>query len=211
MAWVNFDDVLLDIYYTNFAIGGPEFSTALIDSQMGLEQARINRWDYISRYTIEYQSLKNQRRKDLRTFHLLRWGMAYGFRFLAPDDSTDDGKGVFLNAALVEVASLVGGQTYYLAKKYEDVRTYYRRIVKPQAGSIQLRYAGAPAAAVLNPAIGSIVPAVSGDAASWIGTFHLPVRFTTDFNEMKTDETTNSEWSGVGLRELLPIALGITI
>jgi len=211
MAWINFDDVLLDIYYTNFAIGGPEFSTALIDSQMGLEQARVNRYDYISRYTIDYSSLNNQRRKDLRTFHLLRFGMAYAFRFLAPDDSTDDGKGVILNAAGAEVAALVGGTTYYLAKKYTDVRTYYRRIIKPAAGTVQLKYGGVNAASVLDASNGSLVPTSSGNVPTWTGTFHLPVRFTTDFNEMKTDETTNSEWSGVGLRELLPIALGITI
>lgn len=211
MAWINFDDVLLDPYYTNFAIGGPEFSTAIIDSQMGLEQGRVNRYDYISRYNIDYSSLNNQRRKDLRTFHLLRFGMAYGFRFLAPDDSTDDGKGVLLNSSLAEVSSLVGGQTYYLAKKYTDVRTYYRRIVKPVSGSIQLQYGGTNAASVLDASIGTLVPSGSGSSAKWVGPFHLPVRFTTDFNEMKTDETTNSEWSGIGLRELLPIALGITI
>jgi len=214
VAWINFDEVLLDPFYTNLARGGPEYATATIDTIAGVEQTRSSRYDYISRYQIDFAELSNQRRKDIRTFHILRFGMLYGFRFLAPDDSTDDGKGVLLDASGVQVSSVVNGSTYYLAKRYVDVRTYYRRIVKPIGGAWgtapQLLLAGSPAASTTNTTNGQIVAGANGNTPTWTGTFHLPARFLTDFSDMATDETTISEWTGIGLRELLPIALGIS-
>jgi uncharacterized protein (TIGR02217 family) len=212
MSWINFHDILLDPYYTAFAIGGPELETAEIETQAGINFARPRRYDYISRYTIDYAELDNQRRKDIRKFHLLRWGKAFGFRFLAPDDSDDDGMGVLVDASMNVVSSVASGSTYYLAKRYVDVVTYLRRIVKPDLSqTFQILSSGAPIPATIDATDGHIVAGTSAGSITWAGHFHLPVRFTTDFNEMKTDETQISEWSGIGLRELLPIALGITI
>src|SRR6267378_1127412 len=206
MAWTNYHDVLLDAFYTNFAVGGPEHDTATIQSQSGIEFSRPNRYDYISRYTIDYAEMEDTRRKALRAFHILRWGTAYAFRFLGPDDSDDDGKGVLVNASLAPVSSVVSGQTYYLAKRYVDVVTYIRRIIKPDLSQTFSILSGAtPIAATVDANDGHVVPGASASSITWAGHFHLPVKFTTAWNEMKTDETAISEWTGIGLRELLPI------
>ena len=210
MAWVNYHDILLDPYYSAFAVGGPEFETAEIGSQAGLSFSRPRRVDYISKYTIDYDELDDDRRDALRKFHLLRWGMAYAFKFLAPDDNTDKGIGVLVDSSLNPVSSVVSGQTYYLAKRYVDVVTYIRRIIKPNLTGLNILSGASPIAATVDASNGSVVPGVSASSISWTGQFYLVCKFTSDFNEMKSDETAISEWAGVGLREVLPIALGIT-
>lgn len=254
MTWFNFNESLLDIYYTNLATGGPEFSTAIPDTSSGLELARIGRYDFISRYSIDYSEMKNQRRKDLRSFHIMNWGQGYGFRFLAPDDDNDDAKGFCVDATFTLKATVASGTlTYYLIKKYSLLdKTYYKRIIKPgwslassvYTSAVTLKIGattvtfdqitnaadGAPdygrsSAGVFGGSTGitlyfregrvvftgGAATAANGQALSWVGTFHVPARFTTDWNQMRTDETTVSDWTGIGLRELLPIALGITI
>lgn len=139
-----FDEVLLDIFYTSEAVGGPEAFSAIIRSGQGGGMAFRNQnlEDYISRFEIDYSVLTVARRKALRSFAILREGMTRGFRFLAPDDNWligDDELGEnlgYLNNETGEVERLsqTDGEltTFYLIKHYSDQANFYtRRIVKP--------------------------------------------------------------------------------
>lgn len=137
-----FDELLLDPYYSAFADGGPEFATAIVRSGEGgsIAHRAANREDFVSRYEIEYAELERERQKALRSFGILRQGMARGFRFLPPDDSEFELERVgVLNASTGEVepqsddgTETGANQIFYLIRHYEDAyNSYTRRIVKP--------------------------------------------------------------------------------
>lgn len=135
---VTFDEsCVLDPYYSAQASGGPEHSTAVIRSGAGgaVSSRAETREDYISKYEIMFGDLEFERQQALRSFQILRKGMARGFRFLAPDDHllTDEQAGV-LNAETGEIEVGVSDgtiDTVYAVKHYEDTENEYtRRIVK---------------------------------------------------------------------------------
>jgi uncharacterized protein (TIGR02217 family) len=135
---ITFDESsLLDVYYSAKAEGGAEWATALIRAGEGgaISSRAETREDYISRYEIFFGDLEFERQQQLRSFHILRKGMARGFRFLAPDDHllTDEQAGVLNDeTGEIEVGVSDGAiDTVYAIKHYEDEENEYtRRIIK---------------------------------------------------------------------------------
>lgn len=207
---ITFDDVLLNPAYSQFAKGGPQFANARSESTTGNMSVNISRQDYISEYEIGY--VKNKADAyGLRAFHILRWGDGYAFRFLAPDDNNDDGKGILVDANGAQVSSVTNTSIYYLAKLYTDAgRSYIRRIIKPVSGQITIKLAGSPAAATIDYTNGKVTMGASGSTPTWTGNFHLAVMFITPFNDMQNEPSSVFIWTGIKVREVLPIALGIS-
>lgn len=134
-----FDEVLLDVSYSADAEGGPEFASVIIRSGEGGAVAlrNANREDFVSRYEIEFGEVSPDRRRQLRTFAVLRNGMTRGFRFLAPDDHelVNEFFG-WLNPATgeVEVKLQCDGTTaeFFLIQYLTDqANAYSKRIIKP--------------------------------------------------------------------------------
>lgn len=148
-----FDEQLLDIAYSAVAEGGPEFATAIVPSGEGgkIKHRAETREDYLSKYDIMYGELTDTRRKALRSFAILRKGMARGFRFLPPDDNAiaaADGIGKY-NSGTGNVDRVAVGDgsttTFYLIRYYSDSGTsYVRRIIKPSPyATFSINYNGA--------------------------------------------------------------------
>ncbi len=146
-----FDEVLLDDAYSAVAEGGPEHATALDASGAGgsiLSRAET-REDFVSKYDILYGDLENTRRQALRSFSILRKGMARGFRFLAPDhhELVDEYVGWLVDGELLQlVSSDETFSTVFVIKTYQDnLTSYVRRITKPSpfADIVIKHYSGA--------------------------------------------------------------------
>jgi uncharacterized protein (TIGR02217 family) len=220
---IPFDDVLLNPEYSALARGGPEFNNAYTQTIGGVPHVNINRWDYIGKYTIDYREMEETERRALRTFNLLRWANAYAFRFLAPDDYDDDGKGVLVDANHNVTNIVAGVTTYYMAKRYQDVRTYIRRIVKPAPGMITLKLGGSTIpldgsqGITLDNGTGAFTFSLAAAAAraglvpSWLGEFHIPAMFLNPYVEAAVDESVVSESVGLNITEVLPVAIGINV
>lgn len=135
-------EILLNPEYAPFFKGGPEWATAITRSGAGgaIAHRNQNREDYVSRYEVNYALLTDPLRDQLRSFAILRHGMANAFRFLATDKFFLDNELVGrLNATTGEVERLNpatgtnGTDTnFYLVQYYEDIANQYtRRIIKP--------------------------------------------------------------------------------
>jgi hypothetical protein len=241
---IEFDEVLLDPYYSSLAQGGPEFLTLNTSSLAGVEQTAVRRYHYVSRYKIDYAEVEEERRRALREFHILSFGMAYAYRFLAPDDSTLAGE-LVTDGAYNPAAVSADIADYYLIKTHRRLgRTYQRRIVKPAWDTIQLQvgdetfaveesaqsefgtplyggvlYGGGPEVGITLDYTTGIITLDAGARAAFAGrlmrvaagSFHLPVTFGDDWNQMATDPTAISQWTGLTIKEMLPASLGILI
>jgi uncharacterized protein (TIGR02217 family) len=218
-----FFEGVIDPDYAPDAEGGPEFGNRVFQSpDSGLESVTIGRTQARHRYTIDYQLLTAASQKGLRDFFYALGGMQTGFRFFAPDDNlldnelidTGDGSEATYNIIKTYIATASGG--YGGAS-----RSYVRRIVKPAADSFVVTVAGTsiplvsgtPGAgqARVNFTTGVITfgsaPA-SGAQIRVTGTFHVPVRFASDYFNPRYD--VSAELSNLELLELLPQTLGIT-
>jgi hypothetical protein len=135
----SFDDVLLDVSYSNDASGGPGWVTAIIGSGEGgaIKHRAITAEDMRSQYKIDFSEVERDRRVGLYSFSVLRQGMARAFRFLAPDNNTLEGEPVArynsTTGELEVVTSTNGTDTeYYFVQHYQDIANeYLKRICCP--------------------------------------------------------------------------------
>lgn len=225
----NFCEILLDVDLSPLPRGGPEHANTTTTTPAGVEQVNIERPDYISRYVVDYGLLQPSEREYVRAFHILRQGSAQGFRIVAPDP----GNSLIKNEKIGTIAS--GNLNYYLKKTYSDIgNTIVRRIVKPENVELVIGetriliqsesgLGGVPLYGVgdgfgeevacdfttgIITVSSAFATAHNGEDIYWNGSYHLPVRFENDWNEMKHDFNA-SDWGSVGIRELLPATLGI--
>lgn len=136
-----FDEVLLPTNYSAIASGGQEWSTAVVRSGEGgsIASRAETREDSQGKYEIQFGLLAYAEQQALRSFHILRKGMARAFRFLAPDDYQLVAENVgWLNPATGEIEYLAATPAsntldeFYLVKHHSDQANFYtRRIVKP--------------------------------------------------------------------------------
>ncbi len=136
-----FDELLLNPYYSAMARGGPSFSTIVTQTDTGISHRSVRRYDYIGKYTIDFKELEEAWREGLREFFILQWAQAYGFRFLAPDlnrlrdELLTDGH---YNPATITAG--VDPLALYIIKTYERLtRRYQRRIVKPAWDTVRIQ------------------------------------------------------------------------
>lgn len=133
-----FDEVLLSTNYSALVDGGAEFATHIADSgaSVGVTSRDEIRADYLSKYEIAYGEMDADEKAELRTFGILRKGMARGFRFFAHGDNEFEAEAVgWLDPETETIVPVDGSEEatdFYLIKHYEDVEnSYTRRIVKP--------------------------------------------------------------------------------
>lgn len=213
-----FNEVLLDIYYSAQARGGPEFSTAIVSAPSGFRQRNINRADHIGRWTINYDLLDEDALRTLYDFFVAHRGMAYGFRFLAPE---------FHAIADANAHRFGTGNgtttTFYLSTRHTvGGLTYDHRITKPMAGGLSHvsgsstikifkdgveQASGVTVSSTTGAVVFSSAPA-NNAVLTWSGTFHVPVTFDRDSFDGQVDIGDISSF-GIGLIEMLPAELGI--
>jgi uncharacterized protein (TIGR02217 family) len=213
-----FDEVLLNPEYSALARGGPEWSTAIISCPSGFKQRNINRADFIGRWAISFDLLDADGLKELYDFFVARRGMAYGFRFVAPEAQEVP------TTAPEQFGTGDGSETEFQLVRVHTSgpRSYTRQIVKPMAGSL----AHVPGASTIkiyangsevmsgvsvNSTTGVVTftsPPTNGHALTWSGEYHVPVTFGSDRFESQIDIGSTSLW-GVELVEMLPVELGL--
>lgn len=201
-----FDEVTIDSGYGAVLKGGPKASTAMISNPAGLRQANTNRLDRIREWSIDYGLLTATQLQSLYLFHMARFGMARGFKFIDPIDSV---------AAFEEIGTLNGSTTVFKLKKAYG--SYVRRIVKPVTVSL-FQTVGLSVVPIISGfsvdmttgTVTFVVAPAGTETLMWSGTFSLPVIFGSDDFNASVDSAVSSEWNGVDLIELLPVTLGIT-
>jgi hypothetical protein len=250
-----FDEVELPPLYSALADGGPEWATAVVRSGPGgvISNRGVTLEDYQAQYEIGYADLDLERQQELRSFSILRRGMARGFRLLAPDDSVMSFEQMGIlneDTGEIELMNLTDGimTDFYLVKYYADyTTTYTRRIVKPSPYADLILEAyhasdlGTPISSTQFDAIDPSLPVPDEPVVGnlfmvggipftfdyltgklvWDDPFpedyafritceyHHPVVFTEDWRKFSViDEAAVSQLK-VGLREILPIELGI--
>lgn len=135
----SFHNVLLDVYYSDFANGGPEWATAVIRSGEGgpIGHRAQSAEDFRSRYEIEFAEIEKDRQVGLYNFAVLRRGMANAFRFLAPDSNVLEGEPVARynsTTGNLEVVTETNGTdtVFYLCRYFQDITNdYIKRICCP--------------------------------------------------------------------------------
>jgi uncharacterized protein (TIGR02217 family) len=202
-----FDEVTIDSGYGAVVKGGPKASTGMISNPAGLRQANTNRLDRIREWSIDYGLLTVAQLNSLYLFHLARFGMARGFKFIDPIDST---------ATLESLGATNGVKTVFTLRKAYGT-SYVRRIVKPITVALVLTTdidpGGSPVTTgfSINFTTGTITfttAPVTGELF-WTGTFAIPVIFGSDDFTADVD-VVSSDWNGINMIELLPVNLGIT-
>lgn len=213
-----FDEVLLNPEYSALARGGPEWSTAIISCPSGFKQRNINRADFLGRWAISFDLLTEAGLKELYDFFVARRGMAYGFRFVAPEANE-------VQASAPELFGTGDGAdtTFQLQRVHTSgPRSYTRQIVKPMAGSLTyVPGAGTikiydngveqTSGITVNSTTGVVtfdVAPTNGHALTWSGEYHVPVTFGSDRFESQIDIGSTSLF-GVEIVEMLPVELGL--
>jgi uncharacterized protein (TIGR02217 family) len=212
------DEVLLDVEYGPKARGGPEFSTAIISAPSGVRQRNLNRLDFIGRWAISYDLLTADQLKLLYDFFVCRQGMAYGFRFLAPEAHEVQA------SAPEQFGTGNGVQTVFQLQRVHTSgpRTYTRKIVKPMAGglahvpgvnTIKIYVNGIEqvAGVTVNSTTGAVTfatPPANAAVLRWSGTYHVPATFGRDQFESEIDLGSASLF-GIDIVEVLPVELGL--
>lgn len=199
-----FEEEELNRLYTEVAVGGPSYQTAVVGNPKGVEQLSINQFDAIRPWEINYGGMSQSEKLSLEEFFLTKWGQAIGFRFYPPSDRNfqNDVIGIGTGAATV----------FYLRRNYRSrSRFISRRIVKPVKDTIVITVDGTPVTpSTVNwdegivtlssaPAAGAIVRCESGQ-------YDVPVRFMVDdFNA--TDYGNFADWNSIKVKEILPSQL----
>jgi uncharacterized protein (TIGR02217 family) len=217
---MSFHEILLDVEYSALARGGPGFSTAVIPSASGLTKRNANRQDPVGRWAISYDLLDDDALRALYEFFVARKGMAYGFRFLAPEAHEIP--------AASPVRFGVGDGAATSFKLYRRITsgptTYDYQVCKPMAGglthvpgadTIKIYKAGALQTKTTHYTINSetgvvtfVAAPAAGQELTWSGTYHVPARFNSDDFESEVDTGGVSAW-GIEVVEILPAELGL--
>jgi uncharacterized protein (TIGR02217 family) len=221
---VDFDEVLLNPEYSEFAKGGPEYVTGIERSpHSGIYYATVHRLDAIWRGEIDYSLMSPTQLDGLNEFFRGGFGRAVGFRFAPPYDYT----------MTDEPQAVCNGATQYkIYKSYSrpgSLRVDKKRVVKP-VGPGLFWYDGVTArqntcVVKLNGVVDNrwLIDSAQG-LIKWNGTagtqptsgtltltceYDLPMMLDVDHFNPSVDDTTNSEVTGLPLVEILPAALGI--
>jgi uncharacterized protein (TIGR02217 family) len=214
-----FDEVLLNPEYSaDAARGGPEWSTAIISCPSGFKQRNINRADFIGRWAIEYDLLTADQLKALYDFFVARRGMAYGFRFVAPEANNVP------TASPEQFGTGNGSATTFNLKRVHTSgpRSYERRILKPMAGGLTYvsgsstikiydngveQTSGVTVSSTTGVVTFAVAPA-NAHVLTWSGDYHVPVCFGSDRFESQIDIGSTSLF-GIEIVEMLPVELGL--
>lgn len=168
------------------AVGGPRFSTDIVETDGG-DETRNQNWSQArADYTLDLTTKsKAQRDEIIAHFRAVGRGRANGFRFKDWND---------YQVAITEgVLTALGADVYQLVKRYTSgAATYDRKIYKPVGPLTLLQTAGAqPLVAGFNYTLDTTLGRVTliGSPtmvpAAWSGEFRVPVRYDTDYLGMR--------------------------
>lgn len=187
-----------DISYGS--LGGPEYSTDIIEMSSGHEQRNINWSQARGRYNVAH-GVKTQAQLDaLITFFRARKGMAHSFRF---KDWTD-----------YQVAGQVIGTGDDAQADFQLVKTYTngavtetRIITKPVTGTVTLYVDGVEqtSGVTIDYTTGEVsfdIAPAEGDVITADFEFDVPVRFNTDRLSASLDTYGSLSWSDIPLLEV---------
>lgn len=185
-----FAEVLFDTGYIIYGgSGGPSFDTGIVTLRSGHENRNKNwaqdrgKWEYGERKCSEDEL------NTIINFFNARNGKFQGFRFLDRGNYKAEGTQGIVNTTGLGDGTAVG----QLYRQYASgVDTYKKKIRKPVAGTVTIYKNGAVlASAVVDTTTGSVTFATpyptASDALTWVGQFHLPVRFDTDHLRYRFD------------------------
>lgn len=203
--------------------GGPMFNTSILLTASGKEQRNMNWMRSICKYNVGHILKDEAGKAQLIAFFNARAGMRYGFRFKDWLDYTVSGTPG--GSSLGILYSETGFNPYRLAKVYLDSEGYphIRIISKPCSGLVadatghippvpQLYINGSSTGAYsLDINSGSVVLAsdpgwaavTSGSGlVTWSGEFDVPVRFSTDVQQLLLEEFDDTDWPTIELTEI---------
>jgi uncharacterized protein (TIGR02217 family) len=168
-------------------VGGPMWSTDIVEVQSGIESANINWSSPLGRWQLS-QDMYNKKETDyLINFFNTRMGRAVGFRFkdwsdykitLQPSSPS--------NTPNAGIATIISGTLLQLVRRYQSLTRYVDTpVLKPVAGTVTLYRNGVPMAPgtfAVDTTTGliQVQSGTAGAAWTWTGEFDKPVRFDTD-------------------------------
>lgn len=211
---IEFAEVTLSPLFSDGARGGEIFRTSIIGNRYSITQRNIGTITPPRKWHLDFKHRSADELEELREFFNSKFGCGIGFRFHPPSDFEfrDDVIGVGTGSSI----------TLPLKRTYTGgSQTMERRIVKPNNQAIRIYYNGVFQVGMglgdeysIDTTTGELTisssPPGNGVTVSVAGgDFCVPVVFDTDTFE-STDMSTISDWSGVGLVEILPANLGIT-
>lgn len=182
------------------AVGGPKFSTDVVETFSGWEQRNIN-WSEARLEWNVSQGVKTQAQLDtLIAFFRARRGRAIGFRF---KDWTD------YSATNQVIGTGNGVQTVFqLVKSYiSGGVTVDRTITKPVSGTVQIYKAGVlqSSGVSVNTTTGEVTFTSAPSGAEQITAtfqFDVPARFDTDKMETSLDTYGVNSWNNIPVVEI---------
>jgi uncharacterized protein (TIGR02217 family) len=161
------------------AVGGPEFSTTVVQTIGGKEQRTGHfvypkqKWDVSPGVRAVSEMLA------LRSFFLNARGQLHGWRF---QDLTD-----YIVTHSDGVVAAITSTTFQLQKKYvSGSQTMLRKIIKPVAAvAVEVKVSGSVVSATVDTTTGIVTISSAPTAANvtWAGQFDVPMRF--DFDHMQ--------------------------
>lgn len=158
--------------------GGPEYSTAVVDLENGLED-RDSAWMYPRhKYSAKFDNLPDAAREMIiNVFHVTR-GKRHSFKF--KDWNDFEAVAQPLNVPAAMVGTLLPVQLY---KTYTFGTAYTIRPVQALKNAV-VYLAGVPVAGTLDTELGMFYPAAAWAAGNytWTGEFYVWVRFDNDYN-----------------------------
>lgn len=181
---IGFHDVRLPESIERGAVGGPSFSTSVLELRSGHEQRNINWSQARARYNIAYGISRKAELDAVLTFFYARRARAFGFRFKDWSDYI----------VPLQVLGFGNGtqKTFQAFKRYGDaVASYDRTLTKLVADTVSVFVEGVPVPFTVDVNTGLITlqnaPASTGgsgpsgaQAITYEAEFDVPVRFDAD-------------------------------
>lgn len=206
-----FHDVPFPISIALGATGGPERRTEVVTLASGKE-VRNSRWaDSRRRYDVGSGMRTADDLSLVIAFFEERRGRLHGFRFRDRADFKSCLPSAVPSATDQRIGTGDGmTRTFPLSKTYGSaLNPYVRRIEKPVSGSVLVAIGGTPAAAVVDPAAGTVTfaeadtpPAGAAISAGFL--FDVPVRFDTDRLDIDLSAFAAGQIPSIPLVEIRP-------
>lgn len=186
-------------------VGGPEFSTTIVETDSGVEHVNINWSEGLGRWTTGPDLYIREEIEWLVKFFTNRKGQAIGFRFKAWED---------FEVSIAEgVSAHTTGNVIQLYKRYASDTAFTDKVIKkPNEIDFKLFKDGVEQIGgwALDTTTGLVTLAAYDAVAaySWSGTFDKPARFTTDKFECEfmvfreSDGERMFQVTGLGVKEI---------
>lgn len=193
MATPFFDDVVFPLHVSRGSFGGPDWPAEIVELSSGAEERNSTIAQPLRRYEAKYGvRFKHEIHEILSLYYACR-GRLTGFRMR---DWSDYRSGPSNQAPTANDQALGTGdgisKAFQLTKRYAFAgHVFDRPIRKPEASTILVAIDGVPSVTwTLDAATGIVTFATApllGEAITWGGQFHVPVRFDCALDQTVTE------------------------